>query len=257
MPLLELLLRSCKLIFVFAFVPVVSGVVLYGPSGAIVAGVLVLGLLLLGYFFSSQFFLKQFRSSPASATMLKSLELAITGLEHQPPELVVVPSVSLCALALRDGSGKRLLILSQGLLAGLSEEELRAVLEFGTLIIDEKGTSFRCLSALIAMFLSKIAPRAWNELFLEGKEPVDSNPRNLSAVKAILFWCIMPGIAFFIRLSQKFEIRSLDPPLHYALHKMIQDKSSSTAFHTAFFKHLILADSNARKLLLPVLSLRP
>ncbi|HAR41064.1 MAG TPA: hypothetical protein DCS07_00255, partial [Bdellovibrionales bacterium] len=210
MSVLKILARAIQLFIYAAAIPCAIGAVLGGRNGAALCLSLVIVLLLLGYFISTRIFLRRFASTSATPTLLKSLELATVGLNQELPELVTVPAVSLSALALRDGTGHAVLVVSQGLLAGLSEDELRATFRRGVLKVYEKGTPLRCLAALVSMLLLRFAPQSWSDLILQGEEPhpvaqpcgtAPERP-HLTALGAIAFWCVVPGISHFIRLSQ-------------------------------------------------------
>jgi hypothetical protein len=152
-----------------------------------------------------------------------------SGLSLTPPELRVIPSPTLQLLVARSVGGSGLVLLSQGLLGLLSENELRAVLSRAARRASRGDTPIRSLASWIALKLLGWAPPQWLSVSFE-VAPDRAAPGSLTPPSLFRFLVVLPLIRFFHAMSLLDSIDGLvlhpsggeapSEDLNSALHKV-------------------------------------
>ncbi len=139
--------------------------------------------------------------------LAKSLEYGMAGLadlEELRPKLAVFPSSAPNAVVVRELGSPGTLLLSQGLLALLSEPELRSILRLCAVELRSPGIRIRSLSAVLALWVLELAPRNWVETILTGRRIPKPNSKNsLGPFSAMLFLLLFPAARSFLALSRR------------------------------------------------------
>jgi hypothetical protein len=117
------------------------------------------------------------------------------------PRLLLVPDPSPNALVAGSLGGGRTIFLTQGLVALLTEPELRAILTQCVRRARAPGAALRTLTAVLAYRVLSAAPREWTELALTGT----SRSERLSPLRAILFCALFPAGTWLVRLGGRPE----------------------------------------------------
>jgi hypothetical protein len=144
-----------------------------------------------------------------------------------PPGLRVIPSPTLQLLIVRSLGGTGLVLVSQGVLGLLSENELRALLSRAALRTKRPDTPARSLASWIALLLLGNAPSQWLSVTYE-VAPDRAAPGTLTPASVFRFLLFLPLIRFFVAMSMLHPIERLIGPaaessrgdLDSALHKI-------------------------------------
>src|SRR4051812_1101870 len=87
---------------------------------------------------------------PTPIGLKRSLSRVVARLGGQTPKIFVFSEVSPCAVVGRRFGGKGTILLSQGTIALLTEDELRAVIEACVHRTRERGIAIKTLAAILA-----------------------------------------------------------------------------------------------------------
>jgi hypothetical protein len=114
-------------------------------------------------------------------------------------------------------------LLSQGCLALLTEEELRAVLAESVSRVHAPGTRFRTLCAVGASALLRAVPRDWKSLVLDGRPPQGE----LGLVQFAVFLVFLAPVRLLWDLGRAPAAQSGTPPLEPALESALRKMSQA------------------------------
>jgi hypothetical protein len=138
----------------------------------------------------------------------RTLELALSGdIEKQWPHLLVFSDPSPNALIIRSWGGSGTILVSQGLVALLNEEELRAILQLCVLRLKEPGIAFQSFCFIFALGALSFAPRPWVNLVFTGRTLPRVEERLLGPCSALGFLVLFPVVRFFLYFGRS-PIRS-------------------------------------------------
>jgi hypothetical protein len=132
-------------------------------------------------------------SSDIPQGLTRSLELVFDSNSRRPlPRLLVFRDPSPNTLIVKSLTGSGTILLSQGMIALLNEEELRAILELCIIRLDEPGIIFQSFCSTLALGILKFAPRAWSNLAFTGRALSKDEERLLSPLSSIGFLILLP-----------------------------------------------------------------
>jgi hypothetical protein len=129
-----------------------------------------------------------------------------------------LPDPAPSALVVRSLLGRGRILVSQGILALLSEEELRALLGAAVIRCGDRRLPLQSACALLAVTTLSLAPREWVSMVFAGRtpRPERGKKRPLSPVSALRFLAIFPIARVFMKLGSMGEsalrARLLDSP---------------------------------------------
>lgn len=132
----------------------------------------------------------------------RSLDRVLSLLGGPEPRVFSFSDPAPQALVVRSPGGPGSILLSEGLLGALTEEELRSLLRAGVLRLRARGACFQSLCAWLAQLSLELAPKAWVELlFGELRWHED-----LGAVGAVRFLMVYSLSKFFVGLGRAASI---------------------------------------------------
>jgi hypothetical protein len=197
------LLRWFQLAVFSALLPVCLGILLFKGVGAVLG--LVIWAIAFAYLLcgSEKRLLAAMRKEgdlqpPTQALQESYFRVQATQTGVTGARLLVSRDPSLNALVARSLFGSGIIILTQGLVSGLSEAELRSLLRAAILRSQEKGIVFESLCAAFSLALLAIFPREAVG-FIFSKEA----RRSLGGRAAFQLALLFPAIRFLLSLSQK------------------------------------------------------
>ena len=224
--------KMFTLLALFCVPFIILGGVFFGKVGAL-AGLSLgaLGVLFIAIF-SESLTAHIFKGSPSiqSGSLLTLREALDAGNRRRIPDLYVYPDPIPDVLTLRSFGGKGAILLSQGLLSLVSEEELRGLLRLSDRRNFQRGAVLQGFCLFVAMILFKSAPRSWGNLLYSAESTqiergvgTRSELGPFSALISVLFF---PFIRFLLKmgnleLDAQCQIE-LSPACLSALHKINQ-----------------------------------
>ncbi|OFZ19278.1 MAG: hypothetical protein A2X94_05865 [Bdellovibrionales bacterium GWB1_55_8] len=191
------------LIFLIPAIPLSAlGALIGGGIGALVgATVAVTGILLLGFYSEALLIRAHSATMELPLGLPKTLECACACSALPIPRLTIFPGATPTALAIRGFRGNGIVILSQGMVALLPEEQLRAVLKKAAKELREPGLSVRSLAAVLSLAVLRAFPDAWADVFFADQRIDAKASRRLTPGMALGFLLLFPLLRTFLRLS--------------------------------------------------------
>lgn len=114
------------------------------------------------------------------------------------------------ALAVRGWAGNGVLILSSGLVEQLTEAELRSVLRYGFLRLQDSGWIFYSMCSYLLIGLLQLAPKTWIELYFSSGTCRTSRKQKQLGVDPLFstlwFMILLPWIRFLLTLAQPLPL---------------------------------------------------
>jgi hypothetical protein len=230
MSLFIILFRAVLISLIFSFLPVLLGTALFGIVGALV-GLLVAGFtMLVCAFYAERSILHAYRAKEESPKgLVRSIQLAMKDENLPTPRLSVFADPSPNILVVRSLGGKGSILMSQGLIALLNEEELRAVLSWCSFRLKQRGIVFQSFCSVLAIWILSLAPTSWVSLVFSGRTLSRDEERTLSPISAVGFLILFPIARFFFRLGRPIQtsLRPADFGVGYstAMQKIAQSIS--------------------------------
>lgn len=193
----RVIFQFLSLFLVASFLSGILGALFFGFNGACSGGLLTNFFLIWIAFFSEQVMIRALRAQAPSPGVLNSYWASIQEQGSCPsdmPQLLIYADPLPNALSVRRMAGNGSILLSTGLLAQMSEAELRAVLKANLFCVRQARWAFSSLCACLLFGLLKLAPRTW----VDGKRPVRLNE---SAWVAGYFLLLFPWIRFLLKMG--------------------------------------------------------
>jgi hypothetical protein len=142
---------------------------------------------------------KAYRARRGTATgAARSLDRVLSGVGGPAPEVRAFADPSARALVVRSLGSPGLILLSEGLLGVLTEEELRQLLRESVSRLRSRGMVLQGVCAWLAHGALSCAPRGWVEL-LFGKLRWQER---LNPLSAICFLLVLAAARFFVALGR-------------------------------------------------------
>ncbi len=135
------------------------------------------------------------------------------------PEVYEVAEAAPNALIARFGGGAGRIILTQGLLASISEEELRVVIRALVLRLRSPLLSRQTFCASLAHRLLEWAPKEWTRFVLAGDSPDVAEPDRLRPLAFLGFLLIYPWARFVIWCGNSAEGGA--PPAEFSADELL------------------------------------
>jgi hypothetical protein len=132
----------------------------------------------------------------------RTLERAAQEGRDSQLSLYVFPDPLPDALCLRSLGSQGTILVSQGLLSILNEQELRAVLRRCMKKVSHPGIYFLSFYTVLSIIILKLAPRSWADLIFSGKPLTRLDEFKLSPGTGILFVILFPLIQMLLDLSR-------------------------------------------------------
>lgn len=184
----------------------------FGIKGAILGTVIVW----LGLFFAALWAEKGIaRAHGATSQVPKGLARSLDRVLMEEksslrPRVMVYSDASPNALAIASLGGPGTILLSQGLIALLNEEELRVVLLLCLSRLKESGIRFQSFCSILAVWALGFAPPAWVGLVFSGKVLSKSDEGLLHPPAVVGFLVVFPLARLFLRLGK--PVRKYENP---------------------------------------------
>jgi hypothetical protein len=225
---LSLVLRFTVLVL-FIALPIASvGAILAGVWGIVfAAGVSLLGVVYMALSTENLIAKIHRAGSEIPKGLERSLELVLSQQKNkQAPRVLIFGDPSPNALIVKSWFGSGTILISQGMIALLNEEELRAILKLCLQRLWERGSSFQSLCALLALFTLSFAPHSWIHLFFAGRALRKEEEVLLSPLSGMRFFALYPATRLFVYLGKTSKSGrrqvSLSGPDFVAVQKVIQ-----------------------------------
>jgi heat shock protein HtpX len=223
---LRILLRIAQIAFIFCLFPCFLGLILFGPKGVLISFVLVAVSLMIFSCFAEVGILKAYQAhlSPPKG-LARSLDLVAFGKEKRMPKFSVFsdPSPHIWVVRSLGGSGR--VILSQGLVSLLNEEELRAMIAWSMFRLNERGIVFQSFCSVMAVWLLNLAPRPWVNLVFAGRVLSKSDEKSLHPNTFIGFLILFPLARFLLLLGKPTTMHPL-PDVNSSTYSAVLQKIS-------------------------------
>jgi heat shock protein HtpX len=183
----------------------VLGTALGGCSGAFIGVVLSLGSVLLVALTSEYLIAKVYQArAEIPRGLSRSLELTLSNIpgKRKLPKLLIYSDPAPNILVIRSLGGSGSVLVSQGLIALLNEEELRAVFQFCLGRISTLGIVFQSVCSLLALWILTVSPHTWVNLVFVGRTLPSREEALLSPFSALSFFVLFPLAQFFLNLGR-------------------------------------------------------
>lgn len=209
MDLLLLFFRFVLMSLICSIPGILMGLAFFGPMGGCCGlGISLLGLCC-GSLWSERGVSRAHSIEPNTPQGLdRSLEVAahsisaILEISEPLPRLLVFADPSPNALAVRSLGGRGTILLSQGLISLLNEDELREVLILCLLRLKQSSIVFQSFCAILAIWALGFAPRPWVNLVFAGKTLSTREEQLLSPVSGVGFLVFFPVARFIFNLGK-------------------------------------------------------
>ena len=199
MSLLSLLRRLIVLCVTLSVPFAAVGAALDGRRGAIAGGLLLLALLTLAYLAAEPGIRRIYRvhREPPEGVS-RSLERVLAVLGGPAPRVLTISDPAPLALVARGPWSNGAILLTEGLLGALTEEELRELLALAVRRLRGRGIGFQTFCAFVAHQAFELAPRSWVQLLFGELRWHDE----LGALSALRFAMVFAGARFFVQLGR-------------------------------------------------------
>jgi len=167
--------------------------------------------------------------------LTRSLQRAVEKMPlNRLPSVRVFPDPSPNVLIVKGPGGPGTLLISQGLVALLKEEELRALFKLCAERSQSPGLLLQTLCSFMACRLFDLAPKDWVQLVLSGGKvkPSLRKQHGLVGFRVFVFLMILPIALIFLKIGGDTRVASFkndDPErnsnLNNALQKIERNKS--------------------------------
>lgn len=207
------MIRFFALLLFFALPPTLIGFLLFGVMGAVVG--LALGDLVLVFVgLRTERVVSRFLRAGelADIPLQRTFERVVTELETAKdyevmrPEVWLYPDALPNALAVRGFGGDGSIFLSQGLVAQLTEAEIRAVLKTSLLRLQESQWVLNSLCAGLAIRIFRRMPVGWKKLLFSSAQSTRQEGESLTVWNLVVFLLLFPFGRFFQRLCIRIPI---------------------------------------------------
>lgn len=187
------------------------------PAALLVAGFLFYAALRVEKGLIRIFHARDYRSTGIDHSIELAMESAHPRLSRRP-RIMSYPDLLPNAIIIRSLGGNGAVLLSQGLLSQLNEEELRSVLSVCLLRLDQPGWVFTSVCSMLAVWTFSIAPRAWTQLAISSRS---NSEQRFTALSLLRFLLLFPLANFFVRLATPAQLpRAPDPSAFIAMRKI-------------------------------------
>ena len=230
MSLWMILLRTFFIFTLFSVFPGLVGFILFGITGAAL-GISFSSLGLVAFAFYSEKGMPKAYHAHLETSKGLSRSLALVGVEKQekPPQVFIFPDPLPQLLVVRSLGGSGTLLMSQGLMVLLNEEELRAVLGRSLFHLQERGLVFQSFCSILAIWILGFAPRSWRGLIFGGRTLEGSEERNLGSISALGFLILFPVVRLLLKLSKPAKAQKKAAEWGSAYSKALKKISQSIA----------------------------
>jgi hypothetical protein len=183
--------------------PALIGSAILGREGVIVGIILALtGIFVIAIGAEKGIILAHGATIEIPKGLKRSLEKILEELYQKKLRILIYPDPTPNALVIRSFGGSGTVLLSQGLVALLNEEEVRSVLRLCLVRIREPGIVFQSFCSLLAVWSLSFAPRLWVNLVFAGRTLTRIEERLLSPISAIGFLVLFPFARFLLNLGR-------------------------------------------------------
>jgi hypothetical protein len=201
---IKILLKLLLILVIFSIPTVLFGFLLFGNYGAVGGLILPLTWLLLTALSAEYRLARTLRANAeVPAGLSHSLEWVANrrGGNEKLPQILVYCDPSPNLLITRSLGRNGTIFLSQGLIAYLNEEELRATLKLSLSRIKQSGIVFHSFCLVLAFGLLKISPGSWVNLVEGERVLTPKQEQYLTPISALGFLVMFPFVRFFLKLG--------------------------------------------------------
>jgi len=135
------------------------------------------------------------------AGVCRSAEMATAGNPDELPRIIVYEEAAPNAIVARSFGSRGTVFLSQGLIALLDEQELRAVIQMAKARVRSPGIVLQTFCAFLSVLLLLMAPKQWSKLFFSGRPLHRGEEQMLSPFSVFRFLLVFPATRFFLSAS--------------------------------------------------------
>lgn len=196
---LKMLLRFLSMVTIVSLLPVVLGAVVWGGAGA--WGGLIFSLVFIASIaLATEKLIAQTYDahSKIPAGLRRSLDLVLEESGRDFARILIYPNPLPNALVVRRIGGHGSILISQGLVALLSEGELRKVLKMCLARLEEPTLVFQSLNSVFAVGVLGLVPRSWFKLVFGGRLPDNLEKTELGPFSTLIFLILFPVVQFFL-----------------------------------------------------------
>lgn len=136
------------------------------------------------------------------AGVLRTSIVAASSLPYQAPRVVVYEETAPNAIVARSFWSRGTVMVSQGLIALLDEQELRAIIRLAHARARSPGIVLQTFCAFFSVLLFLLVPQSWSKLFFSGRPLHRGEEQLLSPASMLRFLLIFPATRFFLNASQ-------------------------------------------------------
>lgn len=180
-----------RLIFIPIFLSmpfVITGALLAGTSGVICGGVIgLLGMILIAAYSEHGIAKAYHAEKPIPQGLMRTLQFIDEEGSEPTPHLLVYSDPTPNVFTVRSFGGKGTVLLSQGLVALLNEEELRAILRMCLYRVRKTPLVFQSFCAQLTIWSLASAPQVWVDLVFSGRTLSKEEERLLSPLSTVGF----------------------------------------------------------------------
>ena len=222
----------------------VLGGAAWGVQGACVLVFITLMLLMTAAGFSERWVLSVYQAKSESPEgVRRSLERVLESMGGSSPRIQVSADLAVFALVVRSVGSPGTILLSEGILGTLTEEDLRQLLSLSVVRLRSRGMILQALCACLAHLTLSIAPQAWvNLLYGELRSHTQLQP-----LSALVFASLYSVARFFSWLGRMRPTLEIDAPRSFVSlsgHPVVMINPGTRTLH--------LSDPWERRALLPL-----
>ena len=171
------------------------------------------------------------------------------------PKLLVFPDPAANAAIARSLGSNGLILISQGLISQMSEQELRSVIHHCIIACQPTEAAVTSICAVLASGALRLAPKRWVELTLQSNSSRGiRSGSDLGPLGAIAFLFFLPVAQIFVKLGGNVQWNGNPSPGHLetAFLKIQTSLSRWDSSWNPGFNSLYLVGFQGRKAILPI-----
>jgi heat shock protein HtpX len=202
MYLLKILMRYLHLSIVVSFIPVLLGAAISGFHG-MVLGLLFSWIVIVLIALTSEKILPQIfgAQSQVPAGLRRTLDCVLKGTDFKRPRILIYADSYPNALVVRAITGRGSILVSQGMIALLSDRELREVMKLCLVRLGERTLVFQSLSSIFAICVLSLIPRSWSKLAFGRQISYSKKETELGPFSTLVFLLLYPVVQFFLSVG--------------------------------------------------------
>ena len=146
--------------------------------------------------------------SPGLSRYLKELNHSKRDAMGRPPRILIYPNpIPQFLMARGLFCSKGTLILSQGLMSSLREEELRILLRQAIKMLPKMQTCFLSYDTVVLLILLRVIPAGWVDLLLSQRRLTPTEEKSLTPLNFAAFSVVFPTIRVLVRFVMELNNR--------------------------------------------------